>query len=101
MRIPPALAAKATTQILDRLGAPPARILELDFDGIHAVPLRIAGFDVVVVGGGRAARERAGDVLAEPPSTPFDAVIAREGTDLTGIRATRALIVKADGSVLG
>jgi hypothetical protein len=49
MRLPPALAASATPRILELLGEPPARVLELGFAGIHAMPLRLAGFDVVVV----------------------------------------------------
>lgn len=76
-------------------------MLELGFGGIHAEPLRLAGFDVVVVDDSPAARERAGDVLAEPPATRFDAVVAPYGTDLRGIDAERRLIVYADGSVLG
>jgi hypothetical protein len=99
MRIPPALAAKATSQILDLLGAPPATVLELGFAGIHAIPLRLAGFDVTVVDDSPSASERAGDVLAEPPPRRFDVVVAPQGEDLSGIRAERALIVYADGSV--
>jgi len=100
VRLPPALAASTTPRILELLGEPPQRVLELSFGGIHAAPLRLAGFDVVVVDDSRAARERAGGVLAKPPPGRFDAVVAPEGTDLTGIDADRALIVKADGSVL-
>jgi hypothetical protein len=48
-----------------------------------------------------SARERAGDALAEPPPVPFDVVVAQDGADLSGIRAERRIIVKADGSVLG
>ena len=48
-RLPPALAASATPRVLELLGEPPARVLELGFAGIHAVPLRLAGFEVVVV----------------------------------------------------
>ena len=46
MRLPPALAAAATPRILELLEPPPGRVLELGFAGIHAVPLRLAGFDV-------------------------------------------------------
>jgi hypothetical protein len=99
--MPPALAATATPRILELLGEPPASVLELGFGGIHAVPLRLAGFDVVVVDRRPAAAERAGAVLAEPPADEFDVVIARDGADLTGIRARRRIIVKGDGSVLG
>ena len=98
-RLPPALAAAATPRLLEVLGEPPGRVLELGFAGIHAIPLRLAGFDVVVVDGSRAARERAGEVLAEPPPGRFDVVIAPEGTDLRGIDADRRFIVGADGTV--
>ena len=100
-RLPPALAATATPRILELLGEPPARVLELGFGGIHAVPLRLAGFDVVVVDESRAAAERAGAVLSEPPAEHFDVVVAPDGADLTRIDADRRIIVKADGSVLG
>ncbi len=49
LRLPPALAATATARILELLGAPPGRVLELGFAGIHARPLELAGWDVVVV----------------------------------------------------
>src|SRR5262249_17650766 len=42
-RLPPALAASATPQILELLGEPPGRLLELGFAGIHARPLELAG----------------------------------------------------------
>jgi hypothetical protein len=100
-RLPPALAATATTRILELLGEPSATILELGFGGIHAMPLRLAGFDVVVVDDNPAAAERAGAALSEPPAEDFDVVVAPDGADLTGIRAKRRIIVKADGSVLG
>lgn len=90
-----------TPRILELLGEPPGRVLELGFAGIHAVPLRLAGFDVTVVDTSPSARERAGEVLAEPPPVPFDVVVAPEGTDLRGIDAERRIIVRADGSVLG
>jgi hypothetical protein len=98
-RIPPALAAKATPRIIELLGEPPGSVLELGFGGIHAVPLRLVGFDVVVVDTSPSARERAGEVLAEPPPLAFDAVVAPEGLDLTGISAARRVIVRGDGSV--
>ena len=103
MRLPPALAARATPEILNLLGDPPARVLEVGFAGIHAVPLRLAGFDVVVVEPHprhrEQARQRAGEALAAPPSGPFDAVVAPDGTDLTGIEARRVVLVRQDGSV--
>ena len=103
MRLPPALAASATPRILDLLGPPPGRVLELGFAGIHAEPLRLAGFEVVVVEPDpahlRRATERAGEALAEVPETSFDAVVALEGADLSGVQATRTLLVARDGSV--
>lgn len=100
-RIPPALAATATPRILELLGEPPASVLELGFGGIHAVPLRLAGFDVVVVDDSPEAAERAGAALTEPPDAEFDVVVAQDGADLTGIRAKRRIIVRGDGTVLG
>jgi hypothetical protein len=102
-RLPPALAAEATTKILDLLGVPPARVLELGFAGIHAPPLRLAGFEVVVVEPDidflARASARAGGALSEPPAGAFDAVIAQEGADLAGVEARRVLLVRQDGSV--
>jgi hypothetical protein len=102
-RLPPALAAAATARIVDELGEPPARVLELGFAGIHAPVLRLAGFEVVVVEPDPAfrdrARERAGAVLAEAPPEPFDAVVAPDGADLTGIEARKIVLVRQDGSV--
>jgi hypothetical protein len=101
MRLPPALAASATSRILELLPEPPARVLELGFAGIHAVPLRLAGYEVVVVEPDpaqlRRARERAGEALAEVPAGPFDAVVAPEGIALPA--APRAIVVRQDGSV--
>ena len=102
-RLPPALAASATPRVLEELGEPPARVLELGFAGIHAQLLRLAGFDIVVVEPDPAyrdrARERAGDVLAEPPRDQFDAVVAPDDADLTGITARKQVLVGQDGSV--
>jgi hypothetical protein len=101
-RLPPALAARATPLILELLGEPPGRVLELGFAGIHATPLRLAGFDVVVVepdpASRAAARERAGSVLGEPPRERFGAVVAPAGADLGGIDADRVVLVAADGT---
>jgi hypothetical protein len=103
VRLPPALAAAATPRVLELLGAAPGRVLEVDFSGIHATPLRLAGFDVVVVETDPArragARERAGEVLAAPPAIPFDAVVATESSDLSGVDARMVLLVRHDGSV--
>ncbi len=102
-RLPPALAASATPRILEELGQPPARVLELGFAGVHAPLLRLAGFEVVVVEPDPAyrarARERAGDVLAEPPAEPFDAVVAPNDADFTGITARQQVLVGQDGTV--
>jgi hypothetical protein len=101
VRLPPALAARATTRILELLGEPPARVLELGFAGIHAAPLRLAGFEVVVVEPDPAFRERAaqraGEVFAAPPAGPFDAVIVPEGQEHPS--APRVILVRQDGSV--
>ena len=48
-RLPPALAASATPRILELLGDGPGRVLEVGFAGIHARPLELAGWDVVVM----------------------------------------------------
>lgn len=100
MRLPPALAASVTPRILELLGDPPARVLELGFAGIHAVPLRLAGFEVVVVEPDPAfrvrARERAGEVLDAVPDEPFDAVIAPDG--LAAPEARTMIRVGQDGS---
>ena len=105
MRLPPALAAASTAQLLELLGPPPGRVLELGFAGIHAEPLRLAGFEVTVVESEPAhmarARERAGELLDAPPGGWFDAVVAPAGADLTGIDARRVLLVQQDGSVVG
>jgi hypothetical protein len=102
-RLPPALAASATPRVLELLGNGPGRVLELGFGGIHAEPLRLAGFEVVVVepdpAHRPAAAERAGPVLAAPPREPFDAVVAPAGADIHGIDAERTVLVARDGSV--
>ena len=78
MRIPPALAAKLTEDVLDRLPPPPARVLEVGFAGIHAVPLRLAGYEVDVLDDDPRAVERAGPVVAAPRGR-YDAVVAPAG----------------------
>jgi hypothetical protein len=97
-RLPPALAASATPQILELLGEPPGRVLELGFAGIHAPVLELAGWDVVVVSSDWQARERSEQVL-DAPIGSFDAVVAPSDADLTGIDAARVLLVERDGSV--
>jgi hypothetical protein len=74
-RLPPALAAKLTDEVLERLPPPPARVLEVGFAGIHAVPLRLAGYDVDVLDDDPRAVERAGAVV-EAPTGLYDAVVA-------------------------
>ena len=75
MRIPPALAAKLTDQVLESLPPPPARVLEVGFAGVHAVPLRLAGYDVDVLDDDPRAVERAGAVV-DAPDGLYDAVVA-------------------------
>jgi hypothetical protein len=103
VRFPPALAASATPRILDALGDPPGRVLELGFAGIHAVPLELAGFEVVVVERDerdrRRAEQRARLVLPVLPEDEFDVVVAPADADLRAVRARRAILVGRDGSV--
>ena len=77
-------------------------MLELGFAGIHAAPLELAGWEVVVVEPDRAFRDRAearAGTVAEGPEGTFDAVVAPAGTDLTGVDADRVLVVERDGSI--
>jgi hypothetical protein len=101
VRLPPALAASVTPRILEELGEPPQHVLELGFAGIHAVPLRLAGFEVTVVEPDPAHRaragERAGDVLAEVPAGAWDAVVAPDGIEAPPAR--KVIRVGQDGSV--
>jgi hypothetical protein len=100
--MPPALVATATPRILDLLGEGPGRVLELGFAGIHAALLELAGWEVVVVEPDPAFRARAearARTLADSPEGRFDAVVAPDGADLSGIDATRVLLVERDGSV--
>jgi hypothetical protein len=71
-------------------------VLELGFAGIHAGPLELAGWDVVVVSGDWQARERSEHVAAEPVGR-FDAVVAPVGSDLTGIDAAKIILVDERG----
>jgi hypothetical protein len=103
-RLPPALAASATPQIVELLGEGPGRVLELGFAGIHAAPLELAGWEVVVVEPDPAFRARSearadGSVAETPPGGRFDAVVAPGDADLSGIAADRVLLVERDGSV--
>jgi hypothetical protein len=100
--MPPALAASATPKILDLLGEGPGRVLELGFAGIHAAPLELAGWEVVVVEPDPAFRARAearAGTVAERPEGRFDAVVAPADADLTGVDADRVLVVERDGSI--
>jgi len=103
LRLPPALAAAATPRILELLGDPPARVLELGFAGIHARPLELAGFDVVVVEPDPAflarARERS-DHVAAGVEGDFDAAIVPAGAESEAAPwSARLLVVHPDGSV--
>ena len=79
-KIPPALAAKLTDELLERLPPPPARVLEVGFAGIHAVPLRLAGYEVDVLDDDPRAVERAGAVVDAPSGLYDAAVVAVEGS---------------------
>ncbi len=95
-RLPPALAASATPQIVELLGEGPGRVLELGFAGIHAAPLELAGWEVVVVEPDPAFRARAearAGRVADAPVGRFDAVIAPSGSDLAGIDAVKIVLV--------
>jgi len=99
-RLPPALAASATPQILELLGEPPGRVLELGFAGIHARPLELAGWDVVVVEPDPSDAERArqrGAQVAEHAEGRFDAVVAPVGADLAGLDTARIVLVDDRG----
>ena len=102
-RLPPAQAAAATPRILELLPEPPARVLELGFAGIHATPLRLAGFEVTVVEPDPAqldrARERAGDARSTVPHGDYDAVVAPADADLSGVAVATVVLVGHDGSV--
>jgi hypothetical protein len=100
-RLPPALAATATPRIVDLLGEGPGRVLELGFAGIHAAPLELAGWDVVVVEPDPAFRARAearAGTVEKRAEGWFDAVVAPTGADLSGVHAARVIFVGRDGS---
>ena len=99
-RLPPALAAAATPQILELLGDGPGRVLELGFAGIHARPLELAGWEVVVLETDPSQTERArqrGAHVVERPEGHLDAVVAPSGADLAGIDAARIVLVDERG----
>jgi hypothetical protein len=75
-------------------------VLELGFAGIHAQPLELAGWEVVVVEPDPAHAERArqrGARVAERAEGPFDAVVASEGASLEGIDAAKIVLVDERG----
>jgi hypothetical protein len=75
-------------------------VLELGFAGIHARPLELAGWEVVVVEPdprqAARARER-GARAVERAEGRFDAVIAPGGADLTDIDADKIVLVDERG----
>jgi hypothetical protein len=73
-------------------------VLEVGFAGIHATPLRLAGFEVDVLDDDPRAVERAGAVVAAPTGR-YDAVVAPAGVDLGGVDALHVLRVGSDGLV--
>lgn len=100
-RLPPALAAAATPRVLELLGDGPGRVLEIGFAGIHARPLELAGWEVVVLepdpGQSARARERGAQVISHAEGR-FDAVVAPTGTDLARIEADRIVLVDDRGT---
>ncbi len=75
-------------------------MLELGFAGIHARPLELTGWEVVVVEPDPAhaerARERGAHVAAQPEGR-FDAVVAPAGANLEGIDTARIVLVDDRG----
>ena len=75
-------------------------MLELGFAGIHARPLELAGWEVVVIEPDPAqaarARERGAQVVERAEGT-FDAVVAPAGPDLSGIDAAKIVLVDERG----
>ena len=99
-RLPPALAAAVTPRVLELLGDGPGRVLELGFASIHARPLELAGWEVVVVEPdpvlAERAREREARVV-ERAEGRFDAVVAPAGANLAGIDAAKIVLVDERG----
>jgi hypothetical protein len=100
-RLPPALAASATPQILELLGDGPGRVLELGFAGIHTRPLELAGWEVEVVEPdpfrAEQARQREATVV-ERAEGRFDAVVAPAGAELAGVDAAKIVLVDDRGT---
>ena len=89
-----------TPRVLELLGDGPGRVLELGFAGIHARPLELAGWEVVVVEPdpvlAERAREREARVV-ERAEGRFDAVVAPAGANLAGIDAAKIVLVDERG----
>ena len=75
-------------------------MLELGFAGIHARPLELAGWEVVVVEADPAraeqARQRGARVVGRAEGR-FDAVVAPSGVDLAGTDAAKIVLVDERG----
>jgi 3-hydroxyisobutyrate dehydrogenase-like beta-hydroxyacid dehydrogenase len=100
-RLPPALAAAATPRVLELLGDGPGRVLELGFAGIHARPLELAGWEVVVVEPDPARAEQArqrGAQVVETPEGRFDAAVAPSDADLADVDAARIVLLDERGT---
>ena len=75
-------------------------MLELGFAGIHAHPLELAGWDVVVVEADPARAEQARQreaLVVDRAIGHFDAVVAPSDADLTGIDAAKVVLVDEHG----
>jgi hypothetical protein len=76
-------------------------VLELGFAGIHARPLELVGWEVVVVEPDPAQAERARQRGAEPVERPegrFDAAVAPAGADLAAVDAAKIVLVDERGT---
>jgi hypothetical protein len=76
--------------VLERLPPPPARVLEVGFAGIHAEPLRLAGYTVEVLDDDPRAIERAGSVV-DAPRGRYDAVVAPADADISAVDAAAVI----------
>ena len=75
-------------------------MLEVGFAGIHAHPLELAGWDVVVVEADPARAEQARQreaLVVDRAIGHFDAVVAPSDADLTGIDAAKVVLVDEHG----
>ena len=76
-------------------------MLELGFAGIHARPLELAGWEVVVAETDPAQAERArqrGAHVVERTEGRFDAVVAPRGADLAVVDAAKVILVDDRGN---